>query len=358
MNEAAASAPGKLLLVGEYAVLGGAPALVAAVDRRARVRVRHGSEDAGRISCVPLGVSAESFRVRDGRLVLTECSGVELGLTARLVPRILEQLGQTADQAEEYEIEIDSGALFERADDGRTVKLGLGSSAAVSAALIEAFEALAGFAVLDPEPRLRRWLPVYRDALGGRASGADLAASLAGGLIEFADPPGSGPHLAAREWPAELAWLPIWVGRPAVTTDFVAAFDRWCRSAGAAAQQAIAGLSDLSARACGALGRPAAFLEAVAEFAEALDAIGRQAGIEIVSAPHRELARLAAESGVVYKSCGAGGGDLGVALSEDPERLGAFGRQVSRSGALPLHLAVAESGAGFCADWEPATPRA
>jgi phosphomevalonate kinase len=35
----AASAPGKLILTGEYAVLFGAPALVMAVDRRATVQI-------------------------------------------------------------------------------------------------------------------------------------------------------------------------------------------------------------------------------------------------------------------------------------------------------------------------------
>ena len=38
MSRVTASAPGKLFLAGEYAVLAGAPALVAAVDRRAHVR--------------------------------------------------------------------------------------------------------------------------------------------------------------------------------------------------------------------------------------------------------------------------------------------------------------------------------
>ena len=38
-NSVIASAPGKVILCGEYAVLDGAPAICMAVDRRARVEI-------------------------------------------------------------------------------------------------------------------------------------------------------------------------------------------------------------------------------------------------------------------------------------------------------------------------------
>ena len=47
-------------------------------------------------------------------------------------------------------------------------------------------------------------------------------------------------------------------------------------------------------------------------------------GAEIVTAEHREIARHAKRFGVAYKVSGAGGGDLGVAFSADPEALAAF----------------------------------
>ena len=40
MFRAVASAPGKLVILGEYAVLANAPALVMAVDRRCRAQIR------------------------------------------------------------------------------------------------------------------------------------------------------------------------------------------------------------------------------------------------------------------------------------------------------------------------------
>ena len=96
-----ATAPGKLILTGEYAVLDGAPALVIAVDRRGdRARARRARAAARRSS---LAV-ADELAARRG----------------------------AADPAARaaLEIAVDSRAFY---DDGAT-KLGLGSSAAVTVA--------------------------------------------------------------------------------------------------------------------------------------------------------------------------------------------------------------------------------
>jgi len=347
-----ASAPGKLLLLGEYAVLEGAPALVAAVDRRARVRLRSGGSTAGRITCTPLGVDRAPFQVRDRRLVCRDCNAARLGLTAALVPRLFEAFGQPAEAATEFEIDIDSTALFERAEDGARVKLGLGSSAAVAAALIAAFEAALepGWDASAPA-RLRRWLPLYRELLGGHASGADLAAAFAGGLAGYRDRPDTGPVVASRRWPEGLAWLPVWVGRPALTTDFVAGFESWRAGSPERAGGLIGRLTALAAKADAALDCPAAFIEAVAAYAAGIGELGAEAGLDIVSAPHRVLAEAGGRLGVVYKSCGAGGGDLGVALDADPDRLRAFARAAARAGAVPLNLVLAETGADRESAW-------
>ncbi|EIM03110.1 hypothetical protein UUC_07101, partial [Rhodanobacter denitrificans] len=60
---------------------------------------------------------------------------------------------------------------------------------------------------------------------------------------------------------------------------------------------------------------------------------------------HRALAALAARLGVAYKTCGAGGGDIGIALATDAARLQAFRRAASAAGfpVLDLHPAAAAS---------------
>ena len=61
-----ASAPGKVILSGEYAVLDGAPAVCVAIDRRARVTVEYNDEDHHVVAAPGHAESTARFRVADG----------------------------------------------------------------------------------------------------------------------------------------------------------------------------------------------------------------------------------------------------------------------------------------------------
>ena len=101
-----ATAPGKMMLSGEYAVLDGAPAVVAAVQRRAEVRVVAGDYD---------GPIARGLKH-------AEPCFPEVDATRRLAEA---ELGIELDA----ELTVDVSQLR-----GEEVKLGLGSSAAAAAA--------------------------------------------------------------------------------------------------------------------------------------------------------------------------------------------------------------------------------
>jgi phosphomevalonate kinase len=342
MSEAFASAPGKLLLTGEYAVLEGAPALVAAVERRVRVCIRPCDDGQGRLTARPLGLVDAPTALVDRALVCPGRPDVELGVTGRFVPLALAALGRPATQADRLAIDIDSRALFDERD-GRPVKLGLGSSAAVCAALAAALERL-----FPPEDAagggLGRWLSPYREALAGRASGADLAAALHGGLVVFAGEPAT-PSAASLTWPDGLHWQPIWTGRAASSTDRVARFRAWQqRDPDAAAR--LAELDALARRAVAAATRASGLIEAAGAYAEAIRALGAAMDVEIETGPHRRLSALARRLDIVYKTCGAGGGDFGAALDTDPERLAAFAAEAAAGGAVPVNLPIAVDGAG------------
>lgn len=334
-----ASAPGKLLLTGEYAVLEGAPAIVLAVDRRVRVRIRSG---AGRFCSPELGFDAPVRFDADGRCLRDTAGRAVLGLTGRFVPRLLESLEVDAGVLAGLDIEVDSAALHEHVPGG-VRKLGLGSSAAVSAALGVALCAWLkpDMAPATPEARLAAWLPVYREALQANASGADLAAALFGGSLVYRN-----ARARRVQLPADLQWLAVWTGQCAQTTDFVAAFGRW-RDTDAGSAARLGRLAELAERAVQALDDAAALIDVAADWVGQLDALGVAIGKPVISDVHRRIADWAGDCGVVYKSCGAGGGDLGIALARDGARLAAFSAGVAAIGGNPLKLAVSAAGAGL-----------
>lgn len=347
MKRIRASAPGKLLLIGEYAVLEGAPALVMAVDRRVNVRIEPARDISGRLSAPQLGIRQAEMRIAAGQLQCDAVDAQALGLTGRLIPAILRALGRTPGDISTIDIEIDSGALFE-SDAGRPVKLGLGSSAAVCAALTVAlgdwFEGRVDSA--QAGQRLDRWLPVYRAALGVRASGADLAAAFFGGFNRFQST-GEVVECRPADWPEDLFWRAVWTRQAAQTTDFVGAFDVWKQGDPDGAGRILTRLNEIAIGASANVCDAGELFEACRAYADAMIALEEVMGVDIMTAPHRRLAELGRRCGVVYKSCGAGGGDLGIALARDPDRLGAFETGVSDCDGVPLNLAISDSGAGL-----------
>lgn len=350
MNRIRASAPGKLMLIGEYAVLDGSPALVMAVDRYVEVRVGHALSGTGRLNAPQLGLQQALMHIRDGQLTCEGASPMSLGLTGRLLPRIFQALGRAPEEIAALDIEIDSGALFESYA-GNLLKLGLGSSAAVCAALAlalgEWFEGPSE--PHDPDHCLKRWLPVYRDSLGARASGADLAAALFGGFSEIRAT-GDAACCRPAAWPEGLYWSAVWTRQPAQTTDFVGRFEAWKRADPVAAARIWKRLDRIATHAARAAGPQAqdaeALLDACAAYARSIADMGEAMEMEIMTPAHQRLAERASACGLVYKSCGAGGGDLGIVLARDPDRLRAFELGIADCDGVPLNLALSASGSG------------
>jgi phosphomevalonate kinase len=80
-------------------------------------------------------------------------------------------------------------------------------------------------------------------------------------------------------------------------------------------------------------------------YRDELETYDRDLDLGIFAAGHRELAAAAPDS-VLYKPCGAGGGDIGIALSPDSAALRAFGRTASVHGFRRVPLVLDGHGAG------------
>ncbi|MEM8982051.1 MAG: hypothetical protein AAGC71_03430 [Pseudomonadota bacterium] len=321
-----ASAPAKLVLSGEYAVLYGAPAIVLAVDREVTVRIRERDDSRYVLHAPGVAATPEPFAVVAGEPRFDSSAATQ---RFALVSAVIRALGLPPSGAD---IEIDSRQLHA---DGR--KLGLGSSAAVCVALSRA---------------LAEWCPriitlatvheIHRASQSGRGSGVDLAAAWHGGLLRTER---AGDDLAVTSLPAPQTSLRmIDTGVAQSTPAMLTQLERWAEQA-AEANAVIDALCE-SARDAASAWQDGDGIAATHGYLQALERFDQATGLGIVSPAHRHIAAIAERVGVAYKPSGAGGGDVGVALAADAAHVNA------------LDAALVSAGLAKSAPIQPCAPRA
>ena len=271
-----ASAPGKIVLSGEYAVLWDAPAVSMAVNRRA-VATAAPSEDG-------------------------ECHLLTPGFEGMERYRVLDALLGGERPAMRYT--LDTSAFFE---DGR--KTGIGSSAALTVALAAAINASTDV--------LETAMAAHHDLQAGLGSGVDVATAVHGGLIEFTRGAGRVRELG---WPAGLALRVIWTGVPASTGDKLA---RLAAAASGPSRSALL-LAAPRMRDAWRSGDADSVLAEYVPYIGVLRQFSIDHDLGIFDAGHEELTDAAMVDGLVYKPAGAGGGDIGVLFGRSDDELEAF----------------------------------
>ena len=300
MNTVTASAPGKVVLCGEYAVLDGAPAVSMAVDRRAIAQVSPIDADEHVLGVAGTATPGD-FALFDA-VVNVVCPGSERKLSASL----------------------DTTAFAER---GR--KLGIGSSAAIAVALA---------AALDPGGRstLENAFAAHARLQGGLGSGIDVATSASGGLIGFR----RGAAITKLEWPTGLSYSLLWSGVPASTTERVRAVDM---SATTDVRGMLAASAELAADAW-ASGNADRVLATTADYTKALRSFSDEQDLDVFGAGHGTIVAAAEKRGLVYKPCGAGGGDVGIVLGRDAASVVSFAKSAEERGFRQLDIALDPEG--------------
>lgn len=346
-----ASAPGKLILLGEYAVLAGAPALVAAIDRRATAMIEPHTGGDIRVVAHDLGIDTYAAIGPGGEV--TWAAGDDTAARLHLVASALSAAYRDDRAAENsvmpstvgssgYTLTLSTRAFF----DATGSKLGLGSSAALTVAVTGALRRHLRL----PRPTLPDLVHVHRRMQGGRGSGADVAAALAGGIIVYTggdgDSPTSEPAIHTVDLPTGLHWCCVFTGRSASTPLMLARFRDWQRNHPASYGARMTQLTGIAFDGAAAVrgGDVPKALAAIGAYADGLDALGRDAAIDIMSAEHREIRNAAQRCGVIYKPSGAGGGDIGIGVAGDASHIDALRHAISSRGYRMIDMAVDAQG--------------
>lgn len=294
-----ASAPGKVVLSGEYAVLDGAAAVVMAVTARAAVTIGPRAGDTSIVRSPGFAQKPGRFTVAPDGLRWLEGAGDFPLLDAAFA-------AASWDATTSLDIELDTRAFTDR----RTgKKIGLGSSAALMVALMTALRAST-----DVLPVA---LSAHRAFQDGAGSGVDIAAACEGGLLEYRM---DGAKVHALAWPDGLVCRVIWTGIPADTRRKLA---RLAASSRAASRDELATAADELATAWRS-GSSSAVLAGLPHYVDALQRFDVDHDLGIFDAGHGRLAALARDAGLVYKPAGAGGGDIGVLFAGDGTALDRF----------------------------------
>lgn len=303
-QQVVASAPGKLVLCGEYAVLEGAPAICMAVNRRARVTVALSGDEHHIVTAPGLTHEYGRFQLRDGEL-----EWLEAGEKFRLFDAVWRTAEAQPDAGRSFELDTRE---FLDSDGGS--KLGIGSSAALAVALSAALCELAGSGADTASIAFA----AHREFQDGRGSGVDIACSVAGGLIEYRQ--GDAVRSRRLSWPSGLAHALIWSGVSASTKSKLEHLDNQL------SRPSRAALVYSARRIAGAwsAGSADAILDEYRDYIKVLREFSIDHELGIFDAGHAELTAAAHAAGLVYKPCGAGGGDMGIVLGDDPAAIEAF----------------------------------
>ncbi len=170
MNQVSASAPGKLLLFGDHAVVYGHPCIVTAVDQRITATVRKKGTDVFFLDASDMGLTAYSKTRADlGKKELPK----SVAFIEMLYKRFLEKYPQQEG------IVVTTKSQF-------SSQFGFGSSSAVSVAFAKALTSLYGIEMTNHQLFDLCYQAVID--VQGVGSGFDIAAAIWGGTIYYVSP--------------------------------------------------------------------------------------------------------------------------------------------------------------------------
>lgn len=347
-------APGKLYVVGEFAVVEpGRRAILIAVDRYVRIEARATAEN-GTLSS-PAAGQPLTWR-HSGNVIEfdADTAGFYRYLVAAL--QTVESLRRERGlDPKHYELHVSS-----HLDDAATgTKFGLGSSGAVTVAAVGAIGKVYELG-LSPEA-VYRLAMIATVQVTRTTSGGDIAASSLGGWVSYASPDRDwvfetsrthgAQYMLEAEWPGlrldrldgpPLAVRVGWTGDPADTPELVGRMRRNTPLPHDLLERSDSRVDALESALTSANIDQVG--EIVAEAREILGELANQRDSIIETPELTALVESALKAGWWAKSSGSGGGDCGIALARSDADDSALERAWIAANIRPLSLRVSPRG--------------
>ncbi len=354
--------PGKLMIAGEFAVLEPYHQLIViAVDRFLYTTIRDSKVNE---------VNIENYKLFHQRFHF-DGTDVKFEKEGRAVRFVKSALTTTLTYLREKSITITPFALTINSElDDKTTgqKYGLGSSAAVVTSVVTAV--LTKF--LNEKPKkdiIFKLAAIAHTQTQGSGSGADIAASTYGGVLNYAsfqagwlleqlEKTDRISRFVERKWtyltiepvqfPPSLHLCVGWTGKPASTKSLVSEirklkkensvqyYEQFLEKSKRAVRTIVEGMEKNDVDI---------FFQGIEQNRKALREIGEHANVEIETKKLYILSKEAERLGGVGKLSGAGGGDCGIAFVPSREVSLQLQKRWQEKGIIPLNIQVYENGA-------------
>lgn len=326
MKTVMVSAPGKIIIAGEYAVLADAPAISMAIDKRARVSIREHDKKTHVLK-------TSGFINKELLFIVNNNGEIEWlsGTPDNPVRIFFECMWQQVNICPSiyYEFIFDTAGFY---DEEAKLKYGIGSSAALMVALAGAFIEIFKLSLGAKELALK----AHRDFQGANGSGVDIATSMEGGIIKYFRKENKVP--VSLEFPCDLKFRIFWSGTPVSTPEQLKKIKRFSK-------KSFLDLKTTAVRFASNWNQNnQLFLKYLDEYTDALMEFSKEYDLNIFGHKHNILVGLAKKkNNLVYKPCGAGG-DIGICIASSVELLDDFEKSANHSGFVSLNLQLDKVG--------------
>ncbi|MED4474155.1 phosphomevalonate kinase [Oceanobacillus caeni] len=352
--------PGKLMIAGEYAVLHPSEHLaVLAVNRFVYADIKKSTESS---------LTLSDFQLENMKFTI-ENKKVSIHTDNPRISFVQKAMTIASTYLQEKGVALSPFQLTIRSelDDKSGIKYGLGSSAAVVTSVITAMLKL--FLPEEPSKDLIFRLAALSHVIAQKnGSGADVAASTYGGILNYASFQAewlleeynkslSISSLLERDWtyfsvepleiPEHIYFCVGWTGKAASTAELVdkvlqlklekpKLFEEFLENSRAAVRTLFMGLKQSD---------ESLLYKGVKENRKALAKLGRDANAPIETPMLAKLCDLAEKLGGAGKPSGAGGGDCGIAFMPTKEKAEQLLKVWEENGIKPLSIKPNHSGA-------------